>query len=85
MKEIWIILNQMLISHTGSGIAVFFDDYSQNKSTRDIKFGWKIGKCTINNSLHFELDWNVVMVLGPKVPKPNEVEGHIIPCTGASW
>ena len=58
MKEIWIILNQMLISHTGSGIAVFFDDYSQNKSTRDIKFEWEIGKHNMNKSLNFELDLN---------------------------
>ena len=58
MKEIWIILNQMLISHTGSGIAVFFDDYSQKKSTRDIKFELEIGKHNMNKSLNFELDLN---------------------------
>ena len=58
MKEIWIISNQMLISLNGSGIAVFFDDYSQNKSIRDIKFEWVIGKHNMNKSLNFELDLN---------------------------
>ena len=48
----------MLISHTGLGIAMFFDDYSQNKSTRDIKFEWEIGKHNMNKSLNFELDLN---------------------------
>ena len=67
----------MLISHTRLSVAVFLVDRGQNKSPRDIKFGRKLGKYNINESLNLELDCNIFKVLGTKAPKLNGAEGPI--------
>ena len=54
-----MILNQVSIHKTGSGIAAFLDDHNQTKIPRNMKFYNKVVQYASNKCINFEPDWTI--------------------------